>query len=106
MRDREKCEIFSKLFFLIHAQPPSLKSICRKNIWKAAGGPAKGLKATDAICRYIINEEKKYGPLPVHLKEYLLKPSQFSVPTGIFAEALLVLEVFVRLIQGFVLGPF
>ena len=82
------CEVSMKPLVSIYADPPSLKSICRKAIWKAAGGQINGLQATENICRFIKKEEQLHGPLTSPIKEYLLAPAEYDLATRIYSQVI------------------
>jgi len=63
-----------------------LSDICRKSLWRAAGGPARGFYSTEQMCRIINYEEHKSGPIPDKLKRYLLAPTKHSLPSKILSD--------------------
>merc|ERR1719219_3290674 len=70
----------------VSAKALSLSEICRKSLWRAAGGPARGFYSTEQMCRIINYEEHKAGPIPDKLKRYLLAPTKHSLPSKILAD--------------------
>jgi len=80
------CEVSMKPLSSISAKALSLNDICRKSLWRAAGGPARGFYSTEQMCRIINYEEHKSGPIPDKLKRYLLAPTKHSLPSKILSD--------------------
>jgi len=80
------CEVSMKPLSSISAKSLSLNDICRKSLWRAAGGPARGFYSTEQMCRIINYEEHRSGPIPDKLKRYLLAPTKHSLPSKILSD--------------------
>lgn len=80
------CEVSMKPLCSIAAKPLSLTELCRKSLWRAAGGPARGFFSTEQMCKIIHYEEQNAGLVPDKLKRYLLAPTKHSLPSKILAD--------------------
>jgi hypothetical protein len=80
------CEVSMKPLSSISAKSLSLNDICRKSLWRAAGGPARGFYSTEQMCRIINYEEHRSGLIPDKLKRYLLAPTKHSLPSKILSD--------------------